>query len=119
MRFSHRTALLAAVPLALAACSGGGGDAPSDISLVGTNGLAFEPAELSASAGTVQIELTAEDDSEHTVVVEELDDELVAAADGGETASGEVELAAGTYTLYCDVPGHRQAGMEATLTVED
>ncbi len=27
------------------------------------------------------------------------------------------QLPAGTYTIYCDITGHRAAGMEATLTV--
>jgi uncharacterized cupredoxin-like copper-binding protein len=35
----------------------------------------------------------------------------------GQTARLVVTLAAGTYTLYCNVPGHRAAGMSAKLTV--
>ena len=33
-------------------------------------------------------------------------------------ASFKATLAAGTYTYYCSVPGHRQAGMEGKLTVK-
>jgi uncharacterized cupredoxin-like copper-binding protein len=29
-----------------------------------------------------------------------------------------VNLKAGTYTFYCQVPGHRAAGMSGTLTVK-
>ena len=32
--------------------------------------------------------------------------------------SFKVTLAAGTYTYYCSVPGHREAGMQGTLTIK-
>ena len=35
----------------------------------------------------------------------------------GQTKTGAVTLAAGTYTIYCDIAGHRAAGMEAKLVV--
>jgi uncharacterized cupredoxin-like copper-binding protein len=35
----------------------------------------------------------------------------------GGSRSLSLKLKPGTYTFYCSVPGHRQAGMEGTLTV--
>jgi len=35
----------------------------------------------------------------------------------GETKTGAVTLAARTYTIYCDIAGHRSSRMEAKLVV--
>lgn len=118
---SRLAATTIAAALALTACSsGGGGDqdaGSSTVAVTGTDGIQFEPSSLTATAGTVTVELTAESGVEHTFVIEELDDMEVAAAAPGETASGTIDLDADTYTFYCSVEGHRSAGMEGELTV--
>jgi uncharacterized cupredoxin-like copper-binding protein len=40
---------------------------------------------------------------------------------GGELIEWVVpdDLAPGTYTFYCTVPGHRAAGMEGTITITE
>ncbi len=49
---------------------------------------------------------------------------LFAGIDGFELAvpggpkQGKIDLAAGNYTIYCSVPGHRAAGMEAKVIVK-
>ena len=35
----------------------------------------------------------------------------------GKATGGVYQLAPGEYTLYCDITGHREAGMQASLTV--
>ena len=125
------SAAVAALALALTACGGDDastdttdtGDtttdaaAPAELAIKGTDTLAFDPTELSAGAGEVTITLTADPTVNHDVTIEELDNLLVVAAPAGGTASGTVTLDAGTYTYYCNVPGHRAAGMEGTITV--
>ncbi len=79
--------------------------------------FAFNPDEITAEPGEdLAIVLTSEDIL-HDFTIDELDAHVAAGA--GETAEGGIsDLEAGTYTYYCSVPGHRDAGMEGTLTVE-
>ena len=127
MRGRSMIVVALASALLLAACGGGdddptmdvgdGGDAAGATVTVTAGDLFFEPAELDAAPGTITIELVNEGSAQHTFVVEEVGDATVADAAAGETATGSIDLEAGTYTVYCDVPGHREGGMVGTLTV--
>lgn len=81
--------------------------------------IAYAGAPSQAPAGPIVVELINEGSIEHDVTIEERGDQVVTTASGGETTSGQVDLEPGTYTYYCSIPGHRAAGMEGTLTVED
>jgi plastocyanin len=80
--------------------------------------LAYDTKQLSAKAGTVTIEMTNMSPIEHDVAVAEGSKVLgQTPVFAGGSKSVTVKLKPGTYTFFCTVPGHRQAGMEGTLTV--
>lgn len=82
--------------------------------------LAFTSEEISAKAGKDTIEFTNESPVPHDVKIEDSSGKEVGGteiiSEGSDSA--EVELKPGTYTYFCSVPGHRQAGMEGTLVVK-
>jgi plastocyanin len=100
--------------------AGGGGGGGEALTLTADPGgdISWEPADLSAAAGTVTITLVNESSVPHAVEVEgngvEEESETVTGAETELT----VDLEAGEYTFYCPVGMHRQNGMEGTLTVE-
>ncbi len=118
MRMIRTVGLLTA---ALVALGCGGDDATAERSndlTIEAGDLYYEPEELAASPGEVTFTLNNVGSTEHDLVIEELGDEVVIdLLAGGESASGSLSLDEGTYTLYCTVVGHREAGMEATLDV--
>jgi plastocyanin len=80
--------------------------------------LSYDAKQLSARAGTVTITLTNFAPLEHNVTVAQGAKVLGATPSfGGGSKTLTLKLKAGTYTFYCSVPGHRQAGMEGTLSV--
>jgi plastocyanin len=82
--------------------------------------LAYDTTSLSSKPGKVTIDFTNPSTLEHDVAIEGdngediADSELIAQS----KTSVSAELAPGTYTFFCTVPGHREAGMEGTLTVK-
>ena len=88
----------------------------ADVTLVAED-VAFAPTELRADGDGERFILLAlnRDLFWHTVTIPELDVDLRLAVGANEQAV--IEAPPGTYTFYCAVPGHRQVGMEGTLTV--
>ena len=81
--------------------------------------IAYESAPAELPVGDVDLTLENTGAIEHDVTIEQLGDETVLEATGGETDEATVALEAGEYTYYCSVTGHREAGMEGTLTVSE
>jgi len=111
-------AVLAMIPVLVAtACDGGdgGNGGATRLELTATE-FHFDPADLAVPADTaVTIVLANEGAVEHDLVIEETG-EMVVHVGPGETGEGQVTLPTGTYTFYCSIPGHREAGMEGVLT---
>jgi len=80
--------------------------------------FSFEIVEDNAVDGPVEVTLVNDHNTLHNFRIDEAAGEAkkVEAA-GGATETGTLQLFAGTYTFYCDIAGHRAAGMEGTLTV--
>lgn len=72
------------------------------------------PAELPAGENEIYLQLES---LPHNVVFEEISDDPVVEGEAPGIYLGTVTLEPGTYTYYCSIAGHRQAGMEGELTV--
>jgi uncharacterized cupredoxin-like copper-binding protein len=82
--------------------------------------LAYTTTEASTEAGEVSVDFKNPQGLSHDVAIEDSKGETVGKTEvigEGET-SETVNLKPGKYTFYCSVPGHREAGMEGTLTVK-
>lgn len=142
-RFTWQIAALGAIALVISAC---GSDTPpqatTELAVTGTDSLAFEPDDFAVPAGQqVTLEFTAETTVEHDFVITDAQDHgtvgdaghgmnaeqdhaepsgdlHIAHAEAGQTVTAMFTIDnPGTYEVYCSVPGHRESGMVATLTV--
>lgn len=101
--------------------AGGGSGGGSALKVeTAPSGLAYASDSATAKAGKVTVDFTNDQPIPHDVAIESSGGEVIGqtetVAEGSD--STEVELEPGTYTFFCTVPGHREAGMEGTLTVK-
>jgi uncharacterized cupredoxin-like copper-binding protein len=82
----------------------------------------FDRDAYRIAAGPVDVEYVQEGALPHSLLIEASDgddvDRFELEVGEVDADSGTVDLPAGDYVIYCDVPGHRDAGMEAELHVE-
>lgn len=99
---------------------GTAGSATVDFEADPSGALAYTTDSATAKAGNVTVNFTNSSPVPHDVRIESSGGEDVGGtevlAEGNESA--KVDLKPGEYTFYCSVPGHRQGGMEGTLTVK-
>ena len=123
---SLRTLFVALIAVSALSACGGGSSAPAetipaDAGLVvkSVKSIRFDASEYSATAGEIKVAFSNEDTVRHTLLVVQdgvkVPDLKLVVPEKGALDVGNINLAAGSYTLICDVPGHQN--MKANLTV--
>lgn len=114
--------VLAALGLLLAACGGSQSASSSGTAIkVTMTDFKFDPSTIQTKAGSVDFELVNSGSVAHDMVVVDSSGKVVARSalvQPKNSADFAIpNLAAGNYDFYCDVPGHKEAGMVGKLQV--
>jgi plastocyanin len=81
--------------------------------------LRFDKTRAAVLSGRVTVRLTNDSTTEHNVTIAQGSKTLGATKTiTKSTDTLALDLTPGDYVFFCSVPGHRQAGMQGTLTVE-
>jgi plastocyanin len=120
-----KSSLVAVALVALSACSGSTATpetlpATVDLEVRAVSGLKFDKTAYDATAGDIEIGYVNDDTIRHTLIVLQGDTKVgtleLAVNQRGDTDTGTINLPAGSYSVFCTVPGHQN--MKADLTVK-
>jgi plastocyanin len=78
--------------------------------------LAYVTNRAQAKPGQIAVKMANKSGTPHDIVIDGKGKGEV--VDNGGTSEFDADFQAGTYTYYCSVQGHRQAGMQGRLTVK-
>jgi plastocyanin len=107
----------------LAACGGGTSTPqPAGSFKVTMTEFKFDPSTINAPAGKVVFYLVnAGNNTSHDLIIRDSTGNRVTGSDlisAGDSSVFTVDnIAAGTYTIFCDQPGHEGSGMKGTLII--
>lgn len=122
-------ALLVAVLAVGAACgggsggegggAGGGGGQPAGSTKVSLSEFKFAPSTIEVKSGTVQLFLVNSGTTPHDMVVVDSTGKQLGKSEliqPGNSSLFKLDgVPAGTYDVFCDLPGHRESGMQGKL----
>jgi uncharacterized cupredoxin-like copper-binding protein len=127
---TRRVAVLLAGALALAGWAASGQAAPKRNATVAapqsgkiavtTREFMNEPKQFTVKAGEVTFVVKNAGAIDHDFVIEDAKNKALAMANpfaAGRTMEVKAKLAPGVYSVFCSIPGHREAGMSAALNV--
>ena len=107
-----------AAPAQTPAANNAGDSATSDQYTIESHDIFFQPTGLEMPANQdVKILLPTLGASAHDFSIDELG--INVSLPAGETGEVTINAPAGTYQFYCNVPGHKEAGMVGTLVVRE
>jgi manganese oxidase len=92
------------------------GAGPTRVS-VSLSEMKISPATISAASGPVVLEITNDGSAVHNLSIPALGKQTADLAAGASTTLDLGEVAAGSYDVRCEIVGHADAGMTATLAV--
>jgi plastocyanin len=114
-------AALVAVAVGCGGSSGSSGAGPAGSYKVIMTEFKFNPSAITVKPGTTTFFLVNQGTVAHDMIIETQSGQRVAGSElvqaGGETTFTASNLAAGSYLIICDQPGHEAAGMKGTLSV--
>ncbi len=120
-RFILLLTLVTSLALTLSACGGSaaaGAGSPLSVA-ISANEFKFDPNTINASPGqTINLTVKNIGSVQHTWVLDQGNVKLT--IDPGQTVSKTFTAPStpGTYQFYCDLPGHKEAGMVGQLIVK-